>query len=79
MIMEIKILGTGCAKCRTLEKLARTAVKEAGVNANVTSVEDIVEIMSYNVMMTPALVIDDKVVFKGRVPTKDEITNLITK
>lgn len=77
--MEIKILGTGCAKCKTLEKLAHTVVKETGVNASVTSVEDIVEIMSYNVMMTPALVIDDKVVLKGRVPTKDEITNLITK
>ncbi|MCP4550726.1 MAG: thioredoxin family protein [Bacteroidetes bacterium] len=77
--MEIKILGAGCAKCKTLEKLANTVVKETGVNASVTSVEDIVEIMSYNVMMTPALVIDDKVVLKGRLPTKDEITDLITK
>jgi small redox-active disulfide protein 2 len=77
--MDIKVLGTGCPKCKTLEKYTREAVTEAGINATVTKVEDIVEIMNYGVMVTPALVIDGKVVIKGRVPTMKEIKSLITK
>lgn len=75
--MEIKVLGTGCAKCKLLEKATREAVAEAGINATVTKIEDIVEIMNYGIMTTPALVINDKVVVKGRVPSKDEIKKLI--
>ena len=75
--MEIKVLGTGCAKCKSLEKVTREAVAEAGINATVTKVEDIVEIMNYGIMTTPALVINDKVVVKGRVSSKDEIKKLI--
>lgn len=75
--MEIKVLGTGCAKCKTLEKLTREAVVLAGVSATVEKVEDIVEIMKYKVMTTPALVIDGKVVLKGQVPSAAEIALLL--
>ena len=77
--MEIKVLGTGCAKCKSLEKVTNEAVAKAGVDATVTKVEDIVEIMNYGVMTTPALVVDGKVLVKGKVPSVDEISNLLTK
>lgn len=77
--MEIKILGTGCPKCKTLEKATRDAVAELGIDATIQKVEDIVEIMGYGVMHTPALVIDKKVVLSGRVATIPEIKNLLTK
>lgn len=76
--MEIKVLGPGCPKCKTLEKATLEAVAETGIKATVTKVDDIVEIMNYGVMTTPALVINNKVVVKGRVPSKDEIRKLIT-
>ena len=60
--MNIQVLGTGCAKCKALEKITREVVAEAGIDANITKVEDIVEIMKFNVMTTPALVVDGKVV-----------------
>ena len=66
--MEIKILGTGCARCRTLEKTVVEAVKELGLDAKVTKVEDIEAIMEYGIMRTPGLVINEKVVLKGTVP-----------
>ena len=78
-MMEIKILGPGCAKCKTLDKLTRELVEKNGINANITKVEDIMEIMKYGVMSTPALVIDEKVVLKGRVPSSDELKLLLTK
>ena len=76
--MEIKVLGTGCAKCKSLEKVTKEAVAKTGINATVTKVEDIVEIMQFGVMTTPALVIDGKVVLKGKVPTIDELSKLLT-
>ena len=76
--MEIKILGPGCPKRKTLEKLTREVVEKSGIDANVTKVDDIVAIMNYGVMTTPALVIDEKVVVKGRVPSAEEILKLIT-
>lgn len=76
-IMEIKILGTGCPKCKTLEALTRKVVKENGIDANITKVEDIMEIMKYNIMTTPALVIDEKVVVKGRIPSANELKQFI--
>jgi len=76
--MEIKILGTGCAKCKTLEKLTREVVSKNEISASITKVEDIVEIMKYNIMTTPALVIDGRVVVKGRVPSEAEIKQLLT-
>ena len=77
--MEIKILGTGCAKCKTLEKLTREVVAANGFNANITKVEDITEIMKFHIMSTPALVINDKVEIKGRIPSSEEIKQLLSK
>ncbi|MBL7137863.1 MAG: TM0996/MTH895 family glutaredoxin-like protein [Bacteroidales bacterium] len=77
--MEIKILGPGCPKCKTLDKATREVVEQNGIDATITKVEDIMEIMKYGVMLTPALVVDEKVVVKGRVPSYDEIKQLLTK
>ena len=77
--MEIKILGTGCPKCKTLERLTREVVEQNGIDATVTKVEDIVEIMKYSVMTTPALVVNGKVEIKGRVPSAYEIKQILTK
>ncbi|MDD4144948.1 MAG: thioredoxin family protein [Prolixibacteraceae bacterium] len=77
--MEIKILGTGCPKCISLEKAARQAVDKAKVEATVSKVEDILKIMQYGVMVTPALVVDGKVVVQGRVAGVEEIMNIINK
>ena len=77
--MEIKILGPGCPKCKTLDKLTREVAEKNGIDATITKVEDIMEIMKYGIMSTPALVVDGKVVLKGRVPSADEIKQLLTK
>jgi small redox-active disulfide protein 2 len=77
--MEIKILGPGCPKCKTLEQLTRDVVSKNMIDATITKVEDIMEIMKYNIMITPALVIDGKVVVKGRIPSAEEIKQLLTK
>lgn len=71
--MEIKVLGPGCANCKKLEKLVEEAVKELGLHDPVIKVTDIKEIMEMGVMSTPALVLDGKVKFSGRVPSKAEI------
>lgn len=77
--MEIKVLGTGCPKCKALEKATRDALSEMGIEADVVKEEDIMKIMGYGVMHTPGLVIDGKVAVSGRVPAINEIKNLITK
>lgn len=77
--MEIKVLGTGCAKCKTLERITREAVAEIGLNATITKVEDIMDIMTYGIVATPALVIDGKVVVYGRVPSADEMRKFLTQ
>ncbi len=77
--MNIKILGSGCAKCKTLEKLTREVVEQNGIDATITKVEDIMEIMKYGIMSTPALVVDEKVEIKGRIPSTDEIKRVLTK
>jgi small redox-active disulfide protein 2 len=76
--MEVKILGTGCPNCKRLEKVTRQALDELGVEATVTKVTDMVDILSYQIPATPGLVIDGEVVSYGRVPTKAETTSLIT-
>jgi small redox-active disulfide protein 2 len=77
MTYIIKVLGTGCAKCKTLENATLEVVRENGFDAEVEKVEDINQIISYGVMMTPALVVNGKVVFSGRVPSKNEIKGFI--
>jgi small redox-active disulfide protein 2 len=76
--MEIKVLGTGCPKCKKLTQITEEAVKESGINATVAKVEDINDIMAYGVMVTPALVVNQKVVLSGKVPKKEEIIKLLT-
>ena len=71
--MEIKVLGTGCPNCKRLDKLTRQAVAELGVDATVVKVEDLDRIMAYDILSTPALVIDEHVVVSGLVPRKNEI------
>ena len=71
--MEIKILGTGCPKCKRLEQIAREAAGEAGVDATFVKVTDITDIMSYPIASTPALVVDGAVKSSGRLPSKDEV------
>jgi small redox-active disulfide protein 2 len=77
--MEIKILGTGCPKCKTVEKLTREVVEKNGIQATITKVEDITEIMKYHIMSTPALVVNEKVEIKGRVPSETEIKEVLSK
>ena len=76
---HLKILGSGCSKCKALEKLTTEVVKETNIQADVQKVEDIMQIMNYHVMSTPALVVNEKVVFTGRVPSKSEIRSYIEK
>ena len=71
--MEIKILGTGCAKCKTTQQLVEKVISEKNIDATVTKVEDIMEIMKFNVMSTPAVVVDGVVKLKGRVPSEKDI------
>jgi small redox-active disulfide protein 2 len=75
--MEIKILGVGCANCQRLERIAREAAAEMGVEATFDHVTDMRKIMSYAILGTPGLVIDGKVVSSGRVPTKAEVSTWI--
>ena len=77
--MEIKVLGTGCPKCKALEKTVINSLAELDIAANVSKVEDIIKIMEYGVMRTPALVINGKVVLSGYVPSTNEIKNIITQ
>lgn len=77
--MEIKILGAGCAKCKALEKLTREVVEKNGIHAIITKVEDYTEIMKYHVMSTPALVVNDMVEIRGRVPSEAEIVQILSK
>lgn len=75
----IKVLGTGCPKCKQMTALVEEVLKETGSEATVEKVEDIMEIMKYNVLSTPVLVIDEEITIKGRVPSKAEVTELLTK
>ncbi|HNQ36439.1 MAG TPA: thioredoxin family protein [Prolixibacteraceae bacterium] len=77
--MEIKILGTGCPKCKTLEKSTRDAVAELGIDADISKVEDIMKIMTFGILHTPGLVINGKVVLSGRVPSQAEIREILQK
>ena len=75
--MKIQVLGTGCAKCSELTKRTEAALKQLSIEAPVEKVSDIREIMAFGVMSTPALVVDGKVRFAGRVPNVDELAKII--
>lgn len=77
--MEIKILGAGCAKCKMLEKLTKEVVEKNGFQATITKVEDITEIMKYHILATPALVVNENVEIKGRLPSSSEIKEVLSK
>ncbi len=75
--MKIEVLGTGCAKCKTLYENVKKAVEESGKEAEIIKVEEIPKIMAYGVMSTPALVIDGQVKFSGKVASIGEIMGLL--
>jgi small redox-active disulfide protein 2 len=72
-VLNIKILGPGCANCRKLEAVARDAASVAGVQAEFEKVSDMKQIMRYDLLSTPGLVINDKLVSSGRIPTVAEV------
>ena len=76
--MEIKILGPGCARCHQLEQMAREVVKELGIDASIEDVKDMKKIMGYPILTTPGLVINEKLVCSGIVPSKAEVITFIT-
>ena len=78
MSKVIKILGTGCPKCKSMAGVVEDVVSKNNINATIEKVEDIMEIMKFNVMTTPVLVIDDVITIKGRVPSKDEVLTLLS-
>lgn len=71
--MEIKVLGPGCSKCKSTLQTVERVVKENNLDATVTKIDDIMEIMSYNIMTTPAVVVDGVVKVKGHVPSEKEL------
>ena len=76
--MDIKVLGPGCVKCRGLDHRIRKAVVELGMDAQVNKIEDLTQIMQYGILRTPALVIDEKVVMSGVLPTYSELKTFLS-
>jgi small redox-active disulfide protein 2 len=76
--MVIKILGTGCTKCKATIDVVEKVSKELNINPTILKVEDMQEIMKYDILSTPAVVIDEVVRIKGKVPTADEIKGILT-
>lgn len=77
--MEIKVLGTGCAKCKKLERLTQNAIEEMNVNATIEKVEDIQRIMEYGILRTPGLVINGQVVLSGELPKLEHLKSIINQ
>lgn len=77
--MIIKVLGSGCASCQKVEGLAKKAAEQLGIDAEIVKVTDIAEIMGYGVMSTPALVIDEDLKVAGRVPSYEQIVDIIAR
>lgn len=75
--MEIKVLGTGCAKCKTTYQAIEKAIKANNLNVKLTKVEDIVEILNSGVMATPAVMVDGEVKIKGHVPSECEVNQIL--
>ncbi len=78
MSINIKVLGTGCPKCNSLEKLTRKVVSDNNIEAEIEKVEDIMDIMNYGIMRTPALVVEGKVKVSGRLPSEKELKEFLT-
>ena len=75
--MEIKVLGPGCAKCKTTYNVIEKVIKENNLDVKLTKVDDIMEMASYNIMTTPAVVVDEVVKMKGQVPTESDVKKLL--
>ncbi len=75
--MKIKVLGSGCPKCKKLEAMVKKSVSKLGLDADVTHIHDMEKILSYNVMMTPALVVDEVVRLSGKIPSEDKLEKLL--
>jgi small redox-active disulfide protein 2 len=77
-MLTIKVLGSGCANCKKLEALTRQTIDQMGIQADVIKVTEYPDIMAYNIMSTPGLVVNEKVVSTGRIPSTAEITTWLT-
>jgi len=77
-MLTIKVLGSGCANCKRLEQIARQVVRDLSIESKVIKVTDYNEIIAYNVLSTPGLVINDRVVSAGRIPTPAEVTTWVS-
>lgn len=75
--MEIKVLGPGCARCKTAYSVVEKVIKDNNVNASLTKIDDIMEMMRYNIMTTPAIVVDGVVRIKGKVPAEAEVKEVL--
>lgn len=75
--MEVKVLGPGCAKCKTTFQVIEKVIKENNLDVKLTKVDDIMEMMSYNIMTTPAVVVDGEVKMKGQVPSGSDVKRLL--
>lgn len=74
--MEVKVLGPGCAKCKTTHAIIEKVIRENNLSVRLTKVDDIMEMMSYNILSTPAVLIDGEVKIKGHVPNEKEVREL---
>lgn len=75
--MEIKVLGPGCSKCKTTYQVVEKVIKENNLDVKLIKVDDIMEMMNYNIMTTPAIVVDEVVKIKGKVPTESEVKEIL--
>lgn len=75
--MEIKVLGPGCSKCKATYQAIEKVINENHLDATLTKVDDMMEIMNYNIMTTPAVVVDGEVKFKGQVPTTSDVKKML--
>lgn len=76
-MFTIKVLGSGCANCKRVEQIARSVMEEMSIDAEIVKVTDYSDIMDYNILSTPGLVINERVVSSGRIPTRAEVTTWI--
>ena len=75
--MEVKVLGPGCAKCKKAYQVVEKVIKDNNLDVTLTKLDDLMEMMSYNILSTPAIVVDGEVKIKGRVPSENEVKALL--